>query len=141
MSTDLKLQFMARVQDGNLTDFKRKEFQEYLKNFEGKRVTITVQRARSTRSIQQNRLWWVYMTILADHTGHTKDEMHEICKFKFLKRELVSEKTGEVFEYLSSTSTLSKSEFSDLVEQVIAWAAQSFGVTLPRPGEQVGMDV
>lgn len=108
-----------------------------LKEFSGKRVEITIEKLKSTRSSRQNRLWWLYMTILSKEVGYTKDEMHEICKFKFLKREKVDEKTGEVFEYIGKSSKLTKSEFADMTTDLIRWASENFDIILPLPGEQM----
>lgn len=108
-----------------------------LKEFSGKRVEITIEKLRSTRSSRQNRLWWLYMTILSKEVGYTKDEMHVICKFKFLKREKVDEKTGEVFEYIGKSSKLTKSEFSDMTTDLIRWASETFNIVLPFPDEQM----
>lgn len=108
-----------------------------LKEFSGKRVEITIEKLKSTRSSRQNRLWWLYMTILSKEVGYTKDEMHEICKFKFLKREKVDEKTGEVFEYIGKSSKLTKSEFADMTTDLIRWASETFNIVLPLPDEQM----
>jgi hypothetical protein len=61
--------------------------------------------------------------------------MHDVVKFKFLKRERVIEKTGEVVEYLTSTTELNKSEFGTFVDSTIAWAAE-MGCALPAPNTQ-----
>ena len=76
------------------------------------------------------------MTILSTELGYSKDEIHEICKFKFLKREVVDENTGLVLEYLGSTADLNKSEFADMTSDLIRWAAENFNIVLPLPGEQ-----
>lgn len=107
-----------------------------VKHFSGKRIEIRIEKLKSKRSLQQNRLWWLYMGILSKELGYTKDEIHEICKFKFLKLEKVDEATGEVFPYLGSTAKLNKSDFSDLVSELIRWASETFNIILPLPGEQ-----
>jgi len=60
-------------------------------------------------------------------------------KFKFLKRERVIEKTGEILEYIESTTTLGKSDFADMVTDMVRWAA-SMGIIIPLPGEQLETD-
>lgn len=62
--------------------------------------------------------------------------MHEVLKFKFLKSELVNEKTGEVFEYLRSTADLTKSEFGELVDSMIQWASE-MNIKLFEPNQQL----
>jgi hypothetical protein len=109
---------------------------EVKKYFKDTNVEFICRRKRSHRSDKQNRLWWLYMTILSNEIGYTKEEIHEICKFKFLKREKVDETTGEVLEYLGSTAKLNKSDFADMTSDLIQWAAETFKIVLPMPGEQ-----
>lgn len=132
----MKLTYYSNVKDGKLQKNVSLQIAEEVKHFEGKRVEITIQKLKSTRSAQQNRLWWLYVTIMAKEVGYTKEEMHEILKFKFLKKEKVDEKTGEIFEYIGSTTKLSKSEFADMVTDLIRFAAETFNIVLPLPGEQ-----
>jgi hypothetical protein len=99
-------------------------------------VELICRRKRSRRSDQQNRYWWACITILSKEIGYTKEETHEICKFKFLKREKVDEATGEVLQYLGSTAKLNKSDFADMTSELIRWSAETFSVVLPMPGEQ-----
>lgn len=132
----MKLTYYSNVADGHLQTNVSKSIKSDLGAFNGKRVEITIQRLKSTRSAQQNRLWWLYVGILSKEIGYSKDEMHEICKFKFLKRESVNKKTGEIFEYIGSTTKLSKSDFADMVNDLIQWSAETFNINLPLPSEQ-----
>ena len=70
------------------------------------------------------------MQILSADLGYSKDEMHDICKLKFLKRERFDD--GIKIEYLKSTAQLTKKEFKILVDEVIIWAAKTFSITLPN---------
>ena len=50
-------------------------------------VTLTVARPQATRSQQANAYYWaVVVQALADHTGYTPDEMHDVLKVKFLPK-------------------------------------------------------
>lgn len=131
----MKLTYYSDVKDGKLQNNISALIKKEIPFFEGKRVEISIQKLKSTRTVRQNRLWWLYMKIIADELGYDKDTIHEIAKYKFLKRELVNEKTGECFEFVGSSANLSKSEFSDLVERLRRWASESFGIVLPDPGE------
>lgn len=135
----MKLEYYSDVKGGNLQTNVRKKIAEELKQFEGKRIQIRIEKLKSKRSIQQNRYWWLAMTILGNELGYSKEETHELMKFKFLKRERVIEKTGEILEYIESTTTLSKSDFADIVTDMVRWAA-SMGIVIPLPGEQLETD-
>lgn len=134
----MKLEYFTNINnDGAMQRNTALQIKNDVKHFIGKRIHITIEKLKSTRSIQQNRLWWLYVGIISKELGYDKDEMHEILKFKFLKKEKVDPVSGEVFEYIGSTAKLGKMEFSDMVSDLIRWAAQTFDITLPLPGEQI----
>lgn len=135
----MKLEYYSEVKNGYLSKSVRNKIASDLLQFEGKRVEIRIEKLKSKRSIQQNRYWWLAMTILGNELGYSKEETHELMKFKFLKRERVIEKTGEILEYIESTTTLSKSDFADMVTDMVRWAA-SMGIVIPLPGEQLETD-
>ena len=105
-------------------------FVEDLVKLEGKDIIFTILENKDYRTNAQNKLWWKYMQILSADLGFTKDEMHDLCKLKFLKRERFED--GIKVEYLKSTAQLTKKEFKKLVDEVIIWAAQTFSINLPN---------
>ena len=105
-------------------------FVEDLVKLEGKDIIFTILENKDYRTNAQNKLWWKYMQILSADLGFTKDEMHDLCKIKFLKRERFED--GIKVEYLKSTAQLTKKEFNKLVDEVIIWAAQTFSINLPN---------
>ncbi len=133
--------FYAEILSGILTIFHKEEMDKWVSSQKDGKFEITFKKPSSKRSVEQNKLWWMYVTILADEKGYTKEEMHEICKMKFLKREKVDEQTGETFEYLKSTTKLTKLEFAELINQLQIWAAQSLGIVLPEPSDQFKIKV
>jgi len=139
--SSIKLEYFSNVIDGklqkNVSDLIAKE----LPYFNGKRIRIKFEKLQSKRSTQQNRLWWLYITIVAKEIGYEPDELHEICKFKFLKKERVDEATGEIFQYVGSTAKLNKTEFSDLIFDFRKWVVETFSINLPDPGESFEMQI
>jgi hypothetical protein len=119
--------------DGTLG--KPRTFAKELLYFAGKDVEIVVRKKRSRRTVPQNRLYRAYVKLLAEYTGYSEDEMHSIISYKFLKTEKVNEDTGEVDEYIRSTSSLNKMEFTDFVESFKKWAEDKMKVRLPNPEE------
>ena len=105
-------------------------FVEDLLKLEGEDVIFTLTKNNDYRTNSQNKLWWKYMDILSKDLGHSKNELHDICKLKFLKRERYED--GKKIEYLKSTAELTKKEFKELIENVIVWAAKTFSIHLPN---------
>ncbi len=94
-------------------------------------VWLTVENKRSHRSLKQNNLYWVYLTAISEHTGHTEEELHEYCKINFLsKRQIILK--GKQYALTGSTTKLSKGEFVEFVMKVQAFAS-SLGIVLPDP--------
>jgi len=129
----------GKVTNGELVGISRKKLKEELAYFEGVNVELIIRKKKKHRSLQQNKLWWLYMGMLGEYLGYDKDAMHEICKFKFLKKEAVDETTGLIFEYIESTSKLSTVDFMELIEKLYQWSSETFNVTLPPPNTQVEM--
>jgi hypothetical protein len=132
-----KIEFTGYTKDGNVFFRNQKQVSKDILQSGWTEFEVTIEKKSKHRSTQQNRWWWSCITILSNHLGYSKDQMHEICKYKFLKRELVDEKTGEVFEYLKSTTDLTTTEFSVLIESLIQWSAETFNCVLPYPNEQI----
>ena len=140
----MKATFFSTVKDGKLQKNTTQNILQELAHLEGKRVVITIEKQKSSRSLEQNKLYWVYVSILAKELGHNKDEMHELVKYKFLKlKRFISLVNGksvilalEPYEKIGSTTTLTKSEFIDFIENLITWAKDFLNITLPSPNEQ-----
>jgi hypothetical protein len=159
----MKSTFFSTVKDGKLQKNTTQNILQELKHLEGKRVVVTIEKQKSSRSLKQNNLYWVYIDILSQELGYSKDEMHELVKYKFLKLKrfisvvngksvilaledgiYVDVSTGEIhdiekvepYDKSGSTKTLTKSEFIDFVDNLITWAKDFLGITLPSPEEQ-----
>ena len=104
----------------------------------GKRLELRI-KTLTERSDRQNKYYWACVTIMANELGYSKEEMHEIIKFKLLKREKVDERTGEIFNYTESTVKLNKEDFGEFMTNLQQWSAQSLGIVLPDPGEKLEM--
>ncbi len=120
---------------GKIKNFKidfldEERFVADLLKFDGMDIVFTLSENKDFRTNSQNKLWWKYMDIMGGDLGYSKNEMHDICKLKFLKRERVED--GIKVEYLKSTAQLTKKEFKKLVDDVIIWAASTFSINLPN---------
>ena len=105
-------------------------FVEDLLTLEGKDIVFSINESQDYRTNKQNKLWWKYMQIIGSSIGYSKEEMHDICKTKFLRRERYED--GKRLEYLKSTAELTKKEFNELISDVIIWAAKTFSINLPN---------
>lgn len=65
--------------------------------------------------------------------------VHELLKKMFLERKIVSEKTGDEISIPGSTAKLSTTEFNQFTDDVIQWAAEYLGITIPMPNHPLQM--
>jgi len=81
------------------------------------------------RSTDANARLWALHQAAAAKTGHSADELHEFCKFKFLPHSTM--KLGGVTqEVAGSSARLSKKAFRDFMDQVEAFYISELGVFL-----------
>jgi len=97
----MKTTIFCDVKEGKLTNSKR--VREVVNSFEGKRIELTIQRARKRRSSPQNRYYWgCLIPIMQETFGEAwgekpdKEAVHDFLKGEFNYKEVVNEDTAEV---------------------------------------------
>jgi hypothetical protein len=84
---------------------------------------------KPTRSEKQNARYWLLLTKISEHTGHDKDELHEMMKARFLGS-FEKEIAGEKITAIKSSARLKVKEFLEYSERVEHWAVETLGVWL-----------
>jgi len=130
-----KVLFIGNARNGKLEildkDKFRNDFAEAFK--EDVVVEGVIEKQSRSRTNQQNRwLWGVAYKILSDHTGYTPEEIHEIIKYKFLRKHYTV--GDEQYDVGSTTTTLSTVEFSEYKEKIQRFGA-TLGCNIPDPNE------
>jgi hypothetical protein len=116
-------------------------FRRYLESLPDGSVTMQVKRKTKRRSIDQNAwLWWA-LTIIAADAGYDKHEVED------LHYDLLTHRFGTVARVpkmpgaspcivpAKTTRTMTTVEFSDYMEWVSRFAAQTWGCNVPLPSE------
>lgn len=88
-----------------------------LKNHEDKEVFVEVYEGKIKRSEQQNNYYWMYLSLIADETGYTSEEIHEWAKGKFLTKQ-IKELFGDKVRTKLSTTRLTKGEFAEYIMKI-----------------------
>lgn len=108
--------------------------QNYLKAVQGavinKPLRVTTELYKKKRSVDQNALYWLWVAELSNETGYTKDEMHDILRFKCNLVKNIEIDNTEIMQ-LKSTTKLNVSEFIDYLVAIENFAA-SIDVALPK---------
>jgi hypothetical protein len=127
----------GEIRKGKLCVKQADTFAERVSKLRDGPVEVTVERKYATRSVDQNKWYWACVVgLVADHTGYTPDEIHEIYKAKFIPKAMaIADGNGEIVGEVvlgGSTTRMDTVEFSDYCERIRDWAA-TLGVVIPDP--------
>jgi hypothetical protein len=140
----LKVEQYGFIKDGELKILNRKRFDSEIKAFPDCDVQITIKK-KGKRSTQQNRYYW---GVIVDEIRHEllrrgnrfdAETIHEFLKQKFNSVKVVVETTGELIEMGKSTTEMNKDEFTEYIERIREWAAQSLELNIPDAGTQTNL--
>lgn len=126
----------GRVEGGHLKIRNQRALKAEFQKWKDGEVTVTIERAHATRSLDANALYWVgYVQPLSEHTGYTPMEIHAYLKKKFLPNQhlMIQNAAGEIVDETDlepSTTKLNNVEFSEYLHLIQAWAAEALGIDL-----------
>lgn len=108
----------------NLTKENRPNLIQKLNELDcSKRWKIVLYEQTEKRSNEQNeRLWGYLYPTIGNHLGYTVNDIHKICKGKFLKTEILFE--DQVIPVVKSTTKLNVKEFTEYMDNIERWAAE-----------------
>lgn len=142
----MKVSVNCKIENGKVSQNKTGVINAF-SQFEGKEVTITIQRKRRQRSNEQNRYLWgcIYPIIrkaFAEAMGEnfTIEQVHEIMKFKLNYREIINEDTGEVIVAPKSTTQNTKFEQEEYHQKLREFSLEWFNIIIPLPNEQIQIE-
>lgn len=128
--------FQIQIENGELrfnSPAHQEKWRRFLLQFEGKQVGIEIFVPKSIRTLQQNAYYWVYLTQMSEQTGHTKEDLHELFKDKFLTTG-VKEIFGSKVNTKSSTTSLSVGKFVEYLMKI----EELTGIALPDTTDYFG---
>lgn len=96
--------------------------------------TWVVKRKVKRRTVSQNSLYWLYLSVIAEDTGNSPDALHEAFKQMFLSPVVVDIGERGILTY--STRGLNTVQFTQYLEQITAEAA-GMGIVLPNPDDLI----
>lgn len=142
----MKTKIHSHVQNGQLIQNRSKLFESIAK-FEGKNITITVERKKEKRSNNANAYYWgvvvkMIKMVVEEQTGEivTAQDVHDLLKGQFNSKSIIK---GDIDSDLSivkipqSTATLSVPGFAKYVENCRLWANDFFDIEIPEPNEEI----
>ena len=139
------LKYFGKVDDCKLTIFQRNDMVSGLQNLGSGFVEIII-RLAGKRSSPQNRYYWgAMLPIVKDGLKGvgiemSKEQTHEMLKYKFIKREFITS-DGDILQSIGSTTELSTKEFNEYIESIQIWSAEYLNVNIPDPNEQTEITI
>lgn len=136
----MKVEINSRVENGRLKT-NRAALNKALQEFEGKEIVVSISKRKSKRSNPQNRYYWgAVIPIVRDclrDAGHrlTIEDTHLMLRGRFLT-EAIHLQHGDFIDQIRSTSSLSKSEFSDYIEDIRSFMQEYFNTDIPEANTQ-----
>lgn len=110
---------------------KHKELGKYLQELQQGDYLIVIKKNRVIRSLSANKFYHAIVNLIATHTGHTHQQIHEICKYKF-NADIVHLPKGGVQVVGKTTSDMNTEEFAAYINRVKQWAIDEFDLILPE---------
>lgn len=96
-------------------------------------VLVDVSKYKKNRSQAQNRLMWKWLTIIGDHLGYDKEDLHDELRLKLGYYRIV-ESEGKPVTILKESKKFNTKEMQDYMDKIEALAMQ-FGLVLPKPDD------
>lgn len=125
------LEFVGFIKEGQFAPVVRDQVANGLKQFEGKRVAVTIKEVKRRRSNSQNAFYFGFVVppivaMLRSYGNDVgNDEVHDYLKQEVGKlNRVIVLPDGEVKRVTGSTTTLTTGEFSDYIEKCLAFAAE-----------------
>ena len=128
---------------GGRIDRNRSLLNDAIQKLEGYDICITIEKVRRKRSLRENNYYWGVVVFLITKTisdlGNlwTAEDTHFYLRNKFLLESMPVNDSGEFIDRAKSTTELATFEMEAYLEQVMAWAAQTLGVVIPLPNEDL----
>lgn len=116
------------------TETDKKAVCEYIKKLDISRrqYNVRVAKKAETRTLPQNRLYYLWLNCISAETGNEVELLHEYCKQKFLGVQYRVIYGEEVARPLTTTD-LNTEQFKAYLDKIQEWANTEQGIILPNP--------
>lgn len=115
--------------------YQKKQAIDYVNSLFYKDKTVNIVEVANKRNLNQNALYWLYLTCISCETGNDKDLLHDYFRFKFLP---VTNETfnGKELTKLTSTTKLDKKNFNEYLDKLVVYCLDELDIILPNPEDK-----
>jgi len=122
--------FKGKVKNNKLILEDKESFYLWLGGLEDKIVDVIVRIFSDARTVKQNKyLWGVVYKVIADDTGFSDEEIHQIFKKKYLTYKKTYK--GKDYLFTESTTKLDTAEMTGYIDAIKNFASMELGIFVP----------
>ena len=131
--------FHGKAINGELVPHNPEQRRAYLLGLDGKDIDEEIGPPRDSKTLQQLRyVHGVVFRLASEASGYTKIEVKGLLKEIYLKRHVVSKKSGKEISYTPSLEDLKKDEMSEFIEECKLLCAKEWHCVIPDPPDVGG---
>lgn len=108
----------------------------YIQKLPDQQFVVTVEKKKVTRTIPQNRLYWMWINCISKETGNEQNDLHEYFGNEWLPKIEVTLFNKEVIVKPISTTKLTTVQFKEYLDKVQIFASSELGIVLPNPEDK-----
>lgn len=119
-----------------------------IREFEGKEIILSIQRAGKKRSNPQNAYYWgviilLSSKIISESWGEvwTSERTHEFFKAHFLFDEKYNDETGQIVKIPKSTTENTTTQQEEYHENIRQFIFEWFNINLPLPNDEILLEL
>lgn len=139
----------SEVKNGIVTR-NRNLLTDAIQSFEGKQITIRIERTKKKRSNPQNSYYWgcclpLIQLGFKEVTGEfrTAENLHYNILLPLFApiKEIPNKLTGEIVKEKVRSSEMNTTQFSEYILEIQKWSAEFLGIYLPEPNENIKLEL
>lgn len=118
------------IKEGKFFPDNKKLYSWQFQALEGKKVDMIIKKHVKRRSLNQNRLYWLYLNLIQNNTGNDANDLHDYFKRVHLPPRFIKV-FGKEIKIPASTTKLDTKEFTDYIAKI----ENECGIMCPNPNE------
>lgn len=121
----------TKIEDGKIK-LGKFELKDAVRNLSDGYYAIVIKEWKSKRSLDQNALYWKWITIIGEELGYYKNEMHETFLDAYAPVQTIRDLEGKPKQKSVRSSQMTVKQMSDYMMQIEQFAAEN-NIAIPHP--------
>jgi len=118
------MKFTFRIVNKETTKAWKYNFRNYLTSLPDGDYTLEVYKTKSSRSLEQNKLYWKWVGIISEDLGYYPEELHEAFIEQFAPFFTARDLNGKPKQIKKRTSKMSVEEMTKYMDRISHFCAE-----------------